>query len=939
MSKIPQRVPRKKTVEIAKELSEANTGTTQDETMDDVMVEKEEKQAGNGKDNCKSSNKQQEDRTAAEKKKTETVDRRGTFVVTDLSDFNSGIKVCPSARIGTKDDSSDDRRKTFVKPPSTKPEEDRRGTFVVPQNPPECSDHLKQMDNEDQTVYFDTDMDMTEVLNFTQQISTESMNKGNGPSESKSAQDNAEKKSQEENKTRINDENKEEDKKNYKRKERQNKESSVKSDLEGLGTKLEKIKPTNSPKSVKASKEEKCEKDPEGSGKSVVEMRVPKPGNFEYRVSRKQVDGTRQPVPQKPVSRARSKGKVKLSKVTSEVIETIKKTPGKPRNVFDFGDRTPTVTLDPKSLHNLQSEEEENKTGKKETNSSKDLDQNDTKENNKNSKRKDVEKEQRVETTKSVKEPKLLSDNPVYYVPLAKGSPVTVKESGRHSRRSRSKPRSYREVSSDEDEEEIEMQPETAKNRGRSKSRSKYDSGEGEEQRSGRRTRSQSRGTRGDREEEDRDYEPSVVNRQSRGRSRKAGNADGEAKVTKERSSRSRTRKASLPLEEGVSKCKQSDENEEKIDDVEEVEIVRKTRSRSRARSMKSKVEEMENIDNVSDKKSSKTSQNDNEVNYQEESSAGGISSNDKKKERSNKAFLQSLRNSAGANEKEDKQTAACPTSLTESEEKDKGLQKSSKHAVVLPSSSSEEDTVSKSTREGQTVNAAVGEDVSDDKNGPSTAPVKKIKRKYDDAEDSMDDNSEASKTRTGKEIQTTGNVKEGDDVDCTITSRKAVRNAAKEERGEKYTSRKLTDVKDADKTTRTGSSSSLNNDRLSQFVRERGRSKLVVADDDDDITFSDFDKLYQHVSAIRASENSTSVKMNSQSETVKVEEVKEKVEVSQESLPLKTPNMSSTKRQKSATKSKKSSKKNHHDSQSLEKENTNEEVSILWKKKIPIKR
>jgi hypothetical protein len=119
-----------------------------------------------------------------------------------------------------------------------------------------------------------------------------------------------------------------------------------------------------------------------------------------------------------------------------------------------------------------------------------------------------------------------------------------------------------------------------------------------------------------------------------------------------------------------------------------------------------------------------------------------------------------------------------------------------------------------------------------------------------------------------GKEIQTTGSVKDRNKADCKGSSGKTV-NATKEEKRKKHTSdpsKKKTAVKDTDKST-SAEASCVDNDRLSQFVRERGRSKVVVADEDD-ITFSDFDKLYQHVSAIRASENKSSVQTNSQSES-----------------------------------------------------------------------
>lgn len=129
-------------------------------------------------------------------------------------------------------------------------------------------------------------------------------------------------------------------------------------------------------------------------------------------------------------------------------------------------------------------------------------------------------------------------------------------------------------------------------------------------------------------------------------------------------------------------------------------------------------------------------------------------------------------------------------------------------------------------------------------------------------------------------------------------------------------------------------------NDRLSQFVRERGRPKPIVMEEDDDITFSDFDKLYKHVSAKRSMESEKDGKVNNQEKAVEVK-TKEKVgnseKASQEDLDFKTPSVPSRKSTKSAAKSrsKKSSKKKSKDEeqksgevQGSEKENSVEQVS-----------
>ena len=73
--------------------------------------------------------------------------------------------------------------------------------------------------------------------------------------------------------------------------------------------------------------------------KAMVEMRIDKPGNFTFAASRKEADGSRKPVPEKVSSRARSKKK----KLTPEKDREPKSDMDK--DVFNFGDRTPTVPL------------------------------------------------------------------------------------------------------------------------------------------------------------------------------------------------------------------------------------------------------------------------------------------------------------------------------------------------------------------------------------------------------------------------------------------------------------------------------------------------------------------------------------------------------------------------------------------------------------------
>ena len=100
----------------------------------------------------------------------------------------------------------------------------------------------------------------------------------------------------------------------------------------------------NGATSNKEITENKQSRDSTGSEKekekAMVEMRINKPGNFTFAASRKEADGSRKPVPEKVRSYARSKKK----KVTPEKDREPKSDADK--DVFNFGDRTPTVPLE-----------------------------------------------------------------------------------------------------------------------------------------------------------------------------------------------------------------------------------------------------------------------------------------------------------------------------------------------------------------------------------------------------------------------------------------------------------------------------------------------------------------------------------------------------------------------------------------------------------------
>lgn len=210
--------------------------------------------------------------------------------------------------------------------------------------------------------------------------------------------------------------------------------------------------------------------------------------------------------------------------------------------------------------------------------------------------------------------------------------------------------------------------------------------------------------------------------------------------------------------------------------------------------------------------------------------------------------------------------------------------------------------------------------------------PEKKMKRKREEVDDDKCIKGEMEDTEKVTEFKKA-------DVDSAAEVKKSVKKEDKKE-----PSRKEKEAKVNGKPAVTDSSAYDNvssvNDRLSQFVRERGRPKPIVTEEDDDITFSDFDKLYKHVSAKRSMESEKVVKVNNQEEAVEVK-TKEKIgsseEASHDNLHFKTPSVPSRKSTKSAAKSrsKKSSKKKSKDEeqksgeeQGSEKENSVEQVS-----------
>lgn len=153
-----------------------------------VTVDKEFVKVGEMviKENLKLLKKEKKGR---KEKNVEFVDRRGIFVLVNVKDLELDIKNSRTEKIGKEKEEEDfsDRRKTFVKFGGQIKEDvvknDRRGIFVVFLNlvvdEADGREELESMEDVDQTRYFNTDMEMTEVFNFIQQIFIESINRSN----------------------------------------------------------------------------------------------------------------------------------------------------------------------------------------------------------------------------------------------------------------------------------------------------------------------------------------------------------------------------------------------------------------------------------------------------------------------------------------------------------------------------------------------------------------------------------------------------------------------------------------------------------------------------------------------------------------------------------------------------------------------------------------
>ncbi|XP_052806342.1 uncharacterized protein LOC128235566 [Mya arenaria] len=335
----------------------------------------------------------------------------------------------------------------------------------------------------------------------------------------------------------------------------------------------------------------------ENSG-AAVEVRTKKPGVFTFNVGRKEADGTRKPVPEN-TSRARSKKKIA---VTPEKEE--RKT-GDDRDMFNFGDRTPTVSLDQlpkpaaKNVYDLSMNESVVQSGTL-----------------KNMREGIISN---GKSTFKIPEPK--PDEHIYYLPL-KGCPDEKPEKSKRSRSksgTRSKSKTRKNDSEDEDwvPEKSSRARSASRSRGRSQRRKAEEKTEIAQQRRGR-SQSRARKTDDDVEVSDVDDSNSVetVTRRGRSKSRAREVENDEEKKdeveTFSRRGRSKSRAREVENDEekkdevetvtrrgrSKSRAREVENDEEKKDEVET--FSRRGRSKSRARAVKDNEEKIDEVETVS---------------------------------------------------------------------------------------------------------------------------------------------------------------------------------------------------------------------------------------------------------------------------------------------------------------------------------------------------
>ncbi|OWF35958.1 microtubule-associated protein futsch-like [Mizuhopecten yessoensis] len=480
-------------------------------------------------------------------------DRRKTFVVPAVEQVRESCKPGTSKSaeclsVESVGETADDRRKTYLLPPALSNSASNLSLSPVLVGNPE-----------DVTQCFSLDMEMTEVIDNTQliQLANSEQNQSTEIEATKSSRSESEKE--------------------IPKTSKQGSESI-----------------TLLPNSSDSSDSETLSKP------ASVEFRIPRPGKIIFSASRKEMDGSRKPVPSKLPLKARTKSKIKLSRSKGRK-DTVPESPKELKSIFDFHDRTPKA---------------KEVTTAKTTGSVYDLSMNESLRDNVNKPslsqfRESCGKEQKEKTSAGSKpaDIKLLSDNPVYYEPLKECSPEPpVQKRSRsksrtrkgdadneiESRSSRARSRSRRQEA-EEKAETDEIVVNDLESRGRSRSKRRQ---EGEEKaetdeiavndlESRGRSRSRRRQDTKEvaspvpanpKESSSSGIEEEAENFKSRGRSRsrrRKDNVESESEVVTERS-RSRNRK------------KDVDNDGKKGSEIDEMN----SRTRSRSRRRKEQVEE-----------------------------------------------------------------------------------------------------------------------------------------------------------------------------------------------------------------------------------------------------------------------------------------------------------------------------------------------------------
>ncbi|XP_071108764.1 NK-tumor recognition protein-like [Haliotis cracherodii] len=255
-------------------------------------------------------------------------DRRGTFVVPAPP---PQLEAAP-----TEDSSKQDRRGTFVvnKPlleNEEKPKKDpKRETFVLSRSPAAPAQLIKSVktdqevfkvplpvcDPDDVTVYLNSDMELTEVINI-EQISVAR------PADILPPED-------ENPKSEVKDKTKTGSGKPTQTIEKSKSKIAKSTSLTSISAKEK--------KDVKLSKSDSdISKESDDSSKPAVVLQLRKPGKIVFTASRKDYDGSRKAIPSRLPSRPRTKSKKEMKDIKDSIAANYPS----PKNIFDFHDKTP----------------------------------------------------------------------------------------------------------------------------------------------------------------------------------------------------------------------------------------------------------------------------------------------------------------------------------------------------------------------------------------------------------------------------------------------------------------------------------------------------------------------------------------------------------------------------------------------------------------------